>query len=54
MENYSHFVTIVAGENPIELIDKFKDNDENELTLAYRYADAEQIKNTHTLLAKDS
>ena len=53
MENYSHFVTIVAGENPIELIDKFKDNDENELTLAYRYADAEQIKNTHTLLAKE-
>lgn len=53
MENYSHFVTIVAGENPIELIDKFKDNDNNELTLAYRYSDAEEIKHTHTLLAKE-
>ena len=43
MENYSHFVTIVAGENPIDLIDKHKNN-ENELFIAYRYDDAEEIK----------
>lgn len=52
MENYSHFVAIVAGENPIDLIDKHKNN-ENELFIAYRYDDAEEIKRTHTLLAKE-
>lgn len=53
MENYSHFVTIVAGENPNELIEKYRDNENGELTLAYRYEDAKQIKETHTLLAKE-
>ena len=53
MENYSHFVTIVAGENPVESIDKFKDKGENKLTLAYRYKDAELVKHTHTLMAKE-
>lgn len=53
MENYSHFVTIVAGENPFDIMDKFKDNEDNELTLAYRYENAKQIKDTHTCLAKE-
>ncbi len=53
MENYSHFVTIVAGENPIELIENYLYKGGNELTLAYRYEDAEEIKKTHTLLAKE-
>lgn len=53
MENYSHFVTIVAGENPIDLIENYRDKGNNELTLAYRYEDAEEIRKTHILLAKE-
>lgn len=53
MENYSHFVTIVAGDNPIDAIEKFRDKGNNGPILAYRYADAEEIKKTHTLLAKE-
>lgn len=53
MENYSHFVTIVAGETPMETMKTYEDSVLNEPIIAYRYEDAEEIKRTHTLLAKE-
>lgn len=51
MENYNHFVTIVAGDNPEELMRQYLFDDENTQIL-YRKEDAHKLKLQHIQMAE--
>lgn len=52
MENYNHFVAIVAGEHPYSLMEEYEDKDIEELHIKYYYKDAAIMKAQHIQLAK--
>jgi hypothetical protein len=52
MENYNHFVAIVAGEHPYSLMEEYEDKDIEELHIKYYYKDAATMKAQHIQLAK--
>lgn len=52
MENYNHFVTIVAGENPEALIENYKYKDNEVPHVKYWYKDANKLKNLYIEQAK--
>jgi len=52
MENYSHFVTIVAGEHPYSLMEEYEDKNMGELHVKYYYKDAGRMKAQHLQMAK--
>ena len=43
-DDYQHFVCIVAGDNPEELVSPYNKNNEEEPYVKYRFKDAEKIK----------
>lgn len=52
MNNYEHFVTIVAGENPDELMKPYQANVENIPHVLYYYKDASKLRNDHITMVK--
>lgn len=48
-DDYRHFVCIVAGENPKELMAEYDKNKKVEPYIVYRYKDAEQLKQLYLL-----
>ena len=50
MENYNHFVVIVAGENPDELMKRYDSGDEK--TVVFYKKDAEKLRGQHIEMAK--
>ena len=46
-EDYQHFVCIVAGDNPEELMEQYDSNKKVEPYLVYKYCDAEKLKALH-------
>lgn len=51
MENYNHFVVIVAGENPDELMQQYL-YDNSEIEILYKKEDAHKLKLQHIEMAK--
>jgi hypothetical protein len=51
MENYNHFVTIVAGENPDELMQQYLFDNEEQVVL-YRKEDSHKLKLQHIQMAE--
>ena len=43
-DDYRHFVCIVAGDNPSELMEPYDKNKKVEPYIVYRYSDAEEIR----------
>jgi hypothetical protein len=46
-DDYQHFVCIVAGDNPIELMAPYDKNKKEEPYIKYRFKDARKIKNKY-------
>jgi len=46
-DDYKHFVCIVAGDNPQELMSEYDKNKKVEPYIVYKYKDAEQLKNLY-------
>ena len=53
VDQYNHFICIVAGNNPDELLEPYDNSKHKEKVTVYKYADREKIKDIYLSLRKE-